>query len=264
MFGSTATRRLPLRRYADREGITNASDVERPMTESASPPWFFGGPLSPLGWHLGFIEAPFEAVLDWSAGWKASDGQRLSVERKTEPIGKLLARLDPLQTPPKRDLVLATSSGWTAHTSNSHLGGDSVSWVGVAVRHFGVRGVLAAHIPKGQYPYPATQFELLAPTGEPPLMYVRSVSAVNDGGRWAWHLHGTKQAFEETKAYEATRVADRFDRPMLIRYLAALGIEPDRPGYFGEGAVIETMANWRSRTTPVGEERRRLGLPSTH
>jgi hypothetical protein len=217
----------------------------------------FGGPLSPVGWKVGLLEAPFAEVerahrgwLDELAGWV--------LRFRVKPLGPApildhFARLDPLQTPPKRQLVVANGASWTAHFTNDHLGGDSVSWVGHLSQVLGCRGVLASHIPVGHYPYPATQFELLGPDGEPPLYYLRTVSAgVFDDGRWEFEAHGPVQPFEEPDR--------RLDRDLLLHYLGALGIEADDPAAYGEGMLVRTRGPWRPRTSTVEETQREYGI----
>jgi hypothetical protein len=52
----------------------------------------------------------------------------------------------------------------------------------------------------------------------------RSIVAMNDGGRWYFHLKGTPLPFEQPEHYRARRVKDRFTIPMLRDYLAAMDI----------------------------------------
>jgi hypothetical protein len=216
-----------------------------------------GGPLSPVGWRVGFLERPFEEVAAAQLGWLdelANWILRFRVERLgSEPILDQLVRLDPLQTPPKHQLLVANGASWTAHFTNDHLGGDSVSWVGHLSRVLGCHGVLATHVPVGHYSYPATQFELLAPEGEPPLHYVRTVSAgVFDEGRWEFEALGEPQPFEEA--------GRRLDRDLLLHYLSVLGIEADDPAAYGEGMLVRTRGPWRARTSTIEETQREYGI----
>jgi hypothetical protein len=212
----------------------------------------FGGPLSPVGWSVGFLEAPFTDVADAYLRWLdelANWILRFRPERLgRQPILDQLTRLDPLQSPPKRQLVVANGGTWTAHFTNDHLGGDSTSWVGYLTGVLGCRGVIATHIPAGQYPYPATQFSLHGPEGEH-----RSVSAgVFDDGRWELEAIGEPQPFEQ---------ADRqLDRDLLLRYLSVLGIEADDPAAYGDGMLVRTRGPWRPRTSSIAETQREYGI----
>jgi hypothetical protein len=212
----------------------------------------FGGPLSPVGWSVGLLEAPFAKVTSAHLSWLDELGNwvlRFRAERLgPQPILDQLARLDPLQTPPKRQLVVANGETWTAHFTNDHMGGDSASWVGHLAGVLGCRGVIATHIPAAHYPYPATRFSLHGPEGE-----LRWVSAgVYDEGRWELEAIGEPQPFED---------ADRqLDRDLLLHYLSVLGIEADDPAAYGEGMLVRTRGPWRPRTSSIAETQREYGI----
>jgi hypothetical protein len=208
----------------------------------------FGGPLSPVGWSIGFLEAAFAEVVAAHRRWLDELSNWVLRYRDeclgATPIQQQLARLDPLQTPPKRQLVVANGPSWTAHFTNDHLGGDSVSWVGHLCGVIGCRGVIATHIPVGQYPYPATRFSLHSPEGE-----VRWLSAgIYDGGRWEVEALGEPQPFEEP--------GRPLDRELLLRYLTELGIDADEPDAYGEGVLVRTRGPWRPRTSTIAETQR--------
>ena len=110
----------------------------------------------------------------------------------------------------------------------------------------GTRGVLAGHIPQEQYPYPATQFHLFGSGGD----YVRTIDCgVFDSGRWSFEAYGTEQPFEELDAYGSRHVRDRFTRPMLLRYLSALGIDADITSSYGPAVLVQARfvrVGWRA------------------
>jgi hypothetical protein len=150
------------------------------------------------------------------------------------------------------------------HFMNSHLGGDSVSWTGHLSGVLNCDGVLATHIPSDEYEFPVTQFELLGPTGQPPLRYIRTVSAGKfDSGRWEFEQIGEAQPFEEPEPYSAKRTRDRFTREMLLRYLRALGIDPDRESFYRDGIVVEQVSPRKGRQSSIAETRREYGI-GTH
>jgi len=43
-------------------------------------------------------------------------------------------------------------------------------------------------------------FELLGPSGQPPLYYIRTLQAHANDERWTWHENGTPQPFEDTSS----------------------------------------------------------------
>jgi hypothetical protein len=84
----------------------------------------------------------------------------------------------------------------------------------------------------------AVQFELFGPLPTQFLNYVRSVSVAFDGKRWVFNASGIEQAFEETEAYQARRVRDRFTSDMLERYCRALGLDVFNDDLYGPEAVF--------------------------
>jgi hypothetical protein len=202
----------------------------------------FGGGLWPLGWSIGLVQRPLAEIYDRYRAW----GLKARFEELGRlPILDLLQHLLPFEMPYTRRLLVATRSKWTAIFDNSRGGGDP--WPPTSYLAAGdVHGVIATHIPRKQYSLPATQFHLLGPTGEPPLHYVRTIDAgIFDSGRWEFQTFGQPQPFEETEAYEKRLIRDRFDRDMLLRYLAALGIDADEPDFYGEAVLVQERLKLR-------------------
>jgi hypothetical protein len=225
----------------------------------------FGGALWPIGWQVGFVERPLEDVYAVTRRWRRRQWGVLFRygHLKGRSLIEQLRLLQPLQSPHKRELLVATSSDWTAYFGNGLLGGDPDSYVGYISAELDCRGVIASHIPADQYPMPATRFELLGPTGEKPLRYVRSVSAgIFDEGHWTFEAHGEQQPFEQLELYNVPRVRDRFTREMLLRYLAALGLDADNPAFYRDGILIRCHAPFKPRTLTVDEARHEY-LPSS-
>jgi hypothetical protein len=218
----------------------------------------FGGELWPLGNGVAFVELPLaDAIAAYREGLNPPP---TLAHLGVLPIIDLMATLPPLQMPYKRRLLVGTTSNWTTIFDNSRGGGDPYSHARLATAH-GVRAVAARHAPETQTALPATQFHLLGPTGEPPLMYVRTIDAGRfDSGRWEFLTSGTPQPFEDTDAYERSRVRDRFTREMLLNYLRALGIRADDPDFYSEGVLATDTGNWspgwRGTLDDVRAERR--------
>lgn len=190
--------------------------------------------------------------------WNYTTGFTPSRATQPEPLTDHLLRLAPLQMPAGRELIVETTGGWTMHADNPRGGGDSVSWVGHLSRILGCRGVIARHVPIEQASYPSTQFELLGPTGDA-LGYVRTITAgIYDEDRWRFEAHGEVQPFEDLAQYRARRVRDRFDRTMLLHYLAALGISADDPVFFRNAVLFEaqTKPRWTASIPKARAEQR--------
>jgi hypothetical protein len=217
----------------------------------------FGGPWSPVGWCVGFVDEPLAVVRSTIDGWREPG---LKQRELTVPIPDQLRQLLPLEAPFTRRLVVATRSGWTAHFDNSLLGGDPAGWIAGLTADLDCRGIVAQHIPRGQYPYPATQFCLLRRSADGHWEHARTVAAgIFDSGRWIFEESGLVQPFEETAAYRSRLKRDRLTREMLLRYLAALGIAADERDFYGNGVLYEEAASWKRRTLTLDEARREYG-----
>ena len=91
-------------------------------------------------------------------------------------------------------------------------------------------------------------------------MYERALGAVAADGRWEWITSGAPFEFEDVSRYTARRIRDRLDRPLLIRYLGALGIPADDDNAYGSGILIQQGVDWPVRTQTLEEARADLGL----
>ena len=217
----------------------------------------FGGGLWPIGWSVGFIEAGFAEVARAMRDWHTEIGRKESWTDVDGPLPKLLALLAPLQTPPKRELIVGTERKWSAIFDNSRLGGDPNSAVHTLSRRLARRSVVATHIPRGQYRYPSTKFVLIGDDGAS----LRTVYAgIYDEGRWLFDAYGEVQGFEEVEAYGRRLKRERLTREMLLDYLWALDIRADDPSFYGEGALIENRDSWRPGWTAGVEKARRQCL----
>jgi hypothetical protein len=218
----------------------------------------FGGELSPIGWRVGFVERPLSVVRDTVSAW--GDRGEVSETELALPVLDQLAELLPLEMPFTRRLLVDTRAGWTAHFDNERLGGDPQGWIGSLASFHDCPGVIASHVPRGQYPYPSTQFWLLQRGADGHWDYVRTVTAgVFDSGRWLFDTSGEVQPYEETDAYGGRLGRNRFTREMLLRYLAALGIDADNPDFYGPGVLYQESADWRRKTLTLDEARREYG-----
>lgn len=144
-----------------------------------------------------------------------------------------------------RELLVGTRGGWTAYFDCLLRGTDAVSAVGYLARTVGCQGLAISSVPHtaglpgvGHGQFGAVQFEMFGPLRTKFVNYVRTVSASHDGSRWAFSATGTEQWFEETDAYRARRVRDRFTSEMLERYCMALDLDVFNPASYGPRSVL--------------------------
>jgi hypothetical protein len=218
-----------------------------------------GGSASPIGWSVQFLDADFESALQTHTNWRRALGHHVEV-RARRPFPETVYDLLPLEAPWTRELFIPCGQ-WTAYLNNFFNGGDSTASAVVTAWSLGVRHVMAEHAPVYGPGHAATQLWLSGPTGEPPLMSIRTVGAVATEGRWQWVESGQPQPFEDLSRYGARRKRDRLDRALLVQYLEAIGIPADDDDAYGEGVLVQGIYDWSRRTQSLSEARRELGLP---
>lgn len=214
----------------------------------------FGGDACPLGLSVQFLEASEADVLAALPGSLAD----VVSSRTGRSFPAALDSLLPFQAPWTR-MVTATVGNWTALVNNGIHGGDGTAPGPAIMATLGVRCVVATHTPPYGPGHAQTQLELMGPGGQPPLMDIRTVSATATDGRWEWFESGVPLPFEETENYAKRRKRDRLDRPMLLRYVEALGI-PIEDDAYGEATLHQVRATWTSREVSIEEERSTFGL----
>ena len=90
-------------------------------------------------------------------------------------------------------------------------------------------------------------------------MYVRTVAAHAEDGRWSWTESGVVQPFEDAGRYKARGIRDRFDREMLVTYLASLEIRVDDAAFYGEGVAIRQVVTYPRRHENVARLKAHYG-----
>jgi hypothetical protein len=217
----------------------------------------FNDSLFPITSTIGFIEADCRAAancyLQWQIPLKRSWGRRVTNKSVNGDLLSVLLQLTPLRkTEPSRMLFVPTASKWTAYFDNFITGADTfpvLSQLTGELKCLGVRATAVPHTYRGKGPaamgrYGAAAIDIFDPVhGRPPLRYLRSIAALNDGGRWKFDLSGAQQPFEEPAYYEEKHKRDRFPPMLLDRYLRALGIRAFDPDFYmpagAEAALVE-------------------------
>lgn len=91
---------------------------------------------------------------------------------------------------------------------------------------------------------------------EPPLHHIRRIEAEATDRRWSWSTFGAPLPFERAGAYRARRVRDRFTRPLLVGYLAELGIAVDDDSAYGQAALIRRHVPCSTRRETLEQTRK--------
>jgi hypothetical protein len=225
---------------------------------------------APVTSAIGFLEAPLQRAADTLLTWRRHlYGDAAATALAVLPLDELLAHLEPLTAGVRpRELLVATAGPWSAYFDCGFAGGDPTSAIGYLSQRIGCRGVTIASIPdtagtKHETPgrWGAVQFELFGPDPTDFLNYVRTVSAVNDGGRWRFHANGEVQDFEDLAAYARRRKRERFTSHMLADYCAALGLRPlDEDFYKPRAVLLESSTPEAALEMTLPEAQARQGI----
>jgi hypothetical protein len=197
------------------------------------------------------------AVVDHLTTWRRELGHKLE-QRAVPSLSSVVTALEPFEAPWTRE-VLFDCGEWTAYLDNGLYGGDPTACAPYLSASMDVECCIATHSPSYGPGHAQTSLEVLGPNGTPPLMYVRSITAHAEDGRWSWRTSGEPQAFEDVERYNARRIRDRFPRSLLIEYLQKMGISADDEGFYGHGVAISQRVAYERRQMAAQQMREWLG-----
>lgn len=217
---------------------------------------FLGGALAPAGLSVSFLRAEMSSVVDHLMTWRRELGH--TVDSTAITLDETLQSIEPFESPWTRELIFDCGD-WTGYLNNQIDGGDPSAAAPYLSSALGVDLIVAIHAPRHSPGHESTQMWVLGPQGEPPLMYRRTIAADCADGRWSWHESGDPLPFEDPDRYTARRVRDRFDRPTLLSYLRANGIDADSRSFWGQGLVVTQSVSYRTRKETAAQVRDRFG-----
>jgi hypothetical protein len=232
--------------------------MSRTTTRAGRFPLLLDDRWAPITDSMGFVEAPIARIVAAMISPPPDVEGEIRCRSVDGPLSQVLAALLPLTMPiVVRTLLVPTSQPWTALFNNSKLGTDAFAVLSWLARQLSCRCVRITATPDAGGRYGASMFELLGPAQTDLLNVVRSIHAMNDGGRWRFGVSGTPQPFEEPDRYTARRLRDRLPFDVLDRYCGALGIRP-----FDEGFYLprEQPAALIERVLPIGLQTKEFTL----
>jgi hypothetical protein len=215
--------------------------------------------------------SPLVTVIDALSEWRKTLFAEVTTISLTKELPEALPQLEPLTLPPTTELLVATDSAWTAYFDNAANGGDPfgpISFLAETIKCCGLTVTCIPNTLSGQFgdkkgTYGAISFALFAPEPREWLNCERSVSAMNDGGRWRFDTVGIPQVFEDLKQYQAKRIKDRFTSDMLEQYCEALRIRLfGEKFYTADSLLISTRRASLNVVRTLAEARDLIGLPS--
>ena len=225
---------------------------------------------APITSSIGFLRLGLDEARDALASWRRSLSPKVEVKAFDEGFPEVLCRLEPLTAAARpRELLVEASDGWTAYFDCFLDGTDAVSAIGFLAEEVGCQGLAITCVPhtpeaSGRPPrYGSVQFELFGAEKTEFLNYVRAVAAAYDGDHWEFVASGEVQPFEETDAYGARLIKDRFTPEMLERYCRAMGLEVFDPDAYGPRAILVESQVAMPPNAPVmslADAQRRFGI----
>lgn len=225
------------------------------------------GRFDPITFSYGFLEAPLPVIVDAVVHWRSSLGVSVEATPLNAPFHSLFHSLEPLTMPPSKELLLATTSEWTAYFNNAIHGSDPFPPMSYLSLKLKCRGVVALSSPNSQKPtgksYGAVGFWLLSPTNRQWLNVERSILSMNDGGKWKFSTMGEVLNFEDTACYMNKKISDRFTTDMLRNYCEAMGINIFSHNFYQKKGILVNHKTKLAATTPqfsLLETRRMKGL----
>lgn len=208
----------------------------------------------PLTANVGFLRAPLEkaarAAVSWGrdSPWARADHDSFEV---------------PLGAPVSSGHIFLLSSGggeWTTVIASSYPHADIGPYYAArAYLDLGCEFVGVVWEPAGTDIDPGAEFVHQRAVPLPRRLVGRKRREAEDRrvvesklheGRWEFNTSGRPRAFEETDHYELRRKAERLPRDLLARYVAAVGVAVDDPGWW-DGPTIAIV---RAKPVQLGYE----------
>jgi hypothetical protein len=199
---------------------------------------------APITSELGFLETSaahaVRVFTAWLSGLQDDRGTTVQMRPVSGSLEQVLSSLLPLtNVERRRHLFIPTRSSWTAYLDNGWDGADVSTRLPHMARTLGCKGMRVVAVPhtlhgdKGRYG--AVMLSVYSPNQTGPTC-LRTLAAINDGGRWVFDSSGEPFPFEQPERYQARKVRDRFTFDMLKDYLHHLGLAPfDENFYLPEG-----------------------------
>lgn len=200
--------------------------------------------LAPVTSEIGFLEAQRDDVVEAFSRWMTdvlrARGIKLQERKIRAPLKETLLALEPLTSVEAlRYLFVPTRSKWVAYFDNGWRGTDAFGVISYLSELLGVRGVRVTAVENtirtldketlGNYG--ALTLEVYGSEGDG-LGITRSISLMNDGGRWAFELSGTPFPFEDLEKYKSKKLTERFSFEDLVSYTSHLGLQPFQEEFY--------------------------------
>ena len=209
-----------------------------------------GDNLAPLLQDLAFVHAERDEVvrawLEFSGPLLRAHGVEYSSTVVQGSLEQVVRQLEPLSMPTReRYLFIPCKNNWTLVRDNGVVGSDAVSLLHGTVSRTRQQGVrLCVNAPldaeRRRRQIRSVIWEVFE-VGDGIAAKSRRSLAVQKTSSWHWVSTGNPLVFEDTAAYSAKKIGDRFTPEMLDRYAQAMGIDAFNEKFYlteSRGAVL--------------------------
>lgn len=207
--------------------------------------------LAPLTFCWAFLKADRETVVAAVKQWREGYGRKLVITSARGSLRELLGNLNPLTTPRNRELFVTVNSSWTAFFDNDIGGGDVDTPTSYLTEKMNIHGVSLTCVPNtirqtgktANGVFGGVMMSVFLPGmngGYNGTNRLRTVSTMNDGGRWCFEANGAVQPWERPECYNAKRKPDRFPPELLEEYCRHFGLDIFNPEFYGREATLIT------------------------
>lgn len=208
--------------------------------------------FAPITSTIGFLATDLQnavaSFVRWQEPIQAPRGVSLTTREIAGDLPSAVSALAPLTSvEARRFLFVPTAGPWVAYLDNGHRGTDATGPMAYLARTVGCRALRVVAVPHheprqeaGQWRgrYGATILDVFGADVKNHANTIRSITMMNDGGKWTFEELGEPFPFEDREAYKARRVRDRFPVELLARYARQLGVEPFDERFYRAGAVL--------------------------
>jgi len=175
----------------------------------------FGGRFAPVTFSCAFVNLEFDRFVDAYFAHVRRNFSTACIDAVEQSLAAALEDFQPLVSPMNRELLVSTSSGWTAIFGNSVGISDCFTVSAVCARKFSVDTFAVVNAPDrldrirggATHVYRSMQFQYFSAQAEEP---IRTIASSNDGGRWTFISQGLPFEFERIEQFSSKKVRDRF------------------------------------------------------
>ena len=175
---------------------------------------------------LGLVARPLDECQRGLDGWRLGQRSLWSILRPSHDFQEVISFLSHLTYPATRH-VMVPFDNVTVFINNQLAGSDFADHALILCTRLGARTARAVDTPSRSWSA-GTEREVLTHEARIVEVYqdgnlLRSVTCMNDGGRWIFDCAGEPQPVEQSFDYQARRKRDRFTPANLKALLEAFG-----------------------------------------